>query len=273
MKFIVLFFVFCIQLPVKAEEVTPIIQTIPVKKGDVIQYPQDAQPVEVRAIMPHDVGECTVMPGDSFEVFEIDSSRKHPSGTFNIDVKKIEGTLENPTICPIGSKTEAKGIQVIVEGPEGISNKVNKIFSPVVFDEDLMNFIVASLSFKFFSTLEDEYTKIVASCDTGEYDNIFYQIRNSYCVEKSSIEQAKREIELGLITEDQETKNKRLEELEIRLLSYKRKLIDDLILKIAKALTDVQGKDLEPIILFVIKSFTDSVLFGFFRDDLIKSSH
>ena len=138
---IALFLVFCIPFSVKAVEETSATELIPVKEGDIVQYPLDAQPVEVEAQLNGLWHICTLMPGDSFNVTDIINYDHYADERTGIEVQKIEGTPGNHQICYKGSLIDVRGTHEIEKTKEGVPQIVNKIHSPFIFQgvpEDIL---------------------------------------------------------------------------------------------------------------------------------------
>lgn len=124
-----------LQLPVKAEDtVTPEVKTIQVERGDHVTYPQDAEPVEVEALMNGLFYSCTVMPGDSFEIGSI---HNRSNGISEISIWKIEGKPGDQKICHVGSAIyHVTGTYETIKTKEGFPKIITKLFYPFVFEPD-----------------------------------------------------------------------------------------------------------------------------------------
>ena len=124
------FFLFCIQFSEKTEGDTPVSETILIEKGDIIEYPLDAEPVEVTAIMNNLHYNCTVMPGDTFEIRSIIN---YSDGEASILLQKIEGTPGNQEICHIDSFiSPLLGTHETIKTKEGFPKIRHKFFLPFV---------------------------------------------------------------------------------------------------------------------------------------------
>ena len=134
---ITLFLVFCIPFSAKAADGTPATELIPVKIGDIVQYPLNAEPVEVKAQLNGVWHICTLMPGDSFEAIRILDYDYDDEGRSEIELQKRKGTPGNHEICPKDSFTSIDTTNCIVkrteEGmPEGLScnHSLKTLFNP-----------------------------------------------------------------------------------------------------------------------------------------------
>ena len=136
--FIALFFVFCVPFSVRAADLTPDIERISVKMGDIVTYPLNAEPLEVEAEINGLQYICTIMPGDSFEVMKIFGYAYNADGRGEIKLQKREGTPGNHEICHKDSSIDVMGGAYEVEKSEdGVPQRVNKMYSPFVSWSDL----------------------------------------------------------------------------------------------------------------------------------------
>ena len=130
---ITLFLVFCIPFSAKAADGTPATELIPVKIGDIVQYPLNAEPVEVKAQLNGVWHICTLMPGDSFETIQILNYDHYADKRSGIKLQKREGTPGNHQICYEGSLIDVIGTQEMEKSTDGVPQIVNKVHSPFIF--------------------------------------------------------------------------------------------------------------------------------------------
>ena len=109
-------------------------ETVLFKVGDIIEYPLDAEPIEVESSMDQLDFKCTEAPGDSFEVTRILNLSK---GENIIIFRKREGMPGNQDICPRKSFTAIEIAQCVLkrseEGmPEGLlcNHSIKTFFNP-----------------------------------------------------------------------------------------------------------------------------------------------
>ena len=135
---ITLFLVFCIPFSAKAADQTSTTKLIPmkIKVGDIVQYPLDAEPVEVKAQLNGLWHICTLMPGDSFEATRIIDHDHYDERRSGIKVQKREGTPGNHQICYEGSLIDVRGTHEMEKSKNGVPQIVNKIHSPFILWED-----------------------------------------------------------------------------------------------------------------------------------------
>ena len=129
---IALFIVFLVPFSVMAADGTSAAQLIPVKEGDIVQYPINAEPLEVDAEINKLKYICTLMPGDSFEVIRIFNYDHYADKRSEIKLQKKGGTPGNQTICHEDSSIEIIGMHEPVKSKDGVPQIVNKIRSPFV---------------------------------------------------------------------------------------------------------------------------------------------
>ena len=111
----------------------PASETIPIKIGDIVQYPLNAEPIEVKTSINDLHYICTLMPGDLFEAVKIINYDHFHDRRSNILLQKKGGTPGNHQIC----HTNSTPIYVMGTHEMGISEDgepqiVNKIHSPFI---------------------------------------------------------------------------------------------------------------------------------------------
>lgn len=130
--FIALFFVLCIQFPANAAKTTPATETILVQEGDIVQYPLNAEPIEVEAKLNGLWYICTLMPWDFFEAVEIIN---YPDGKRSkIRFIKREGTPGNQETCFAYSSINIMGTQEMRKSKDGVPQRVSTVRIPFVFN-------------------------------------------------------------------------------------------------------------------------------------------
>ena len=130
---IALFLVFHIPLSAKAADQTSTTQLIPVKIGNLIQYPLDAEPIEVETVINGLQYVCTLMPGDLFETIQIINYNHFHDRKSNILLQKRGGAPGNHQVCHRNSAPiYVMGTHEMRVSNDGGSQIVNKIHSPFI---------------------------------------------------------------------------------------------------------------------------------------------
>ena len=107
-------------------------ELIPVKAGDIVQYPLNAEPIEIEAEINSLSYACTLMPGDSFEVIDTTNYDHYVDRRSKIQLQKKEGITGNHQICHGNSFIAVRGTHEVEKSKDGTPQIVNKVYSPFV---------------------------------------------------------------------------------------------------------------------------------------------